>query len=133
MNYKTDDLQSAIQDATAGQGVDRIIEVDLAVNINTDIAALRPNGEIVVYGSGAVEIKVPFSPAIRKGARITFFIVYSLDPYIRERAIADLAMLLKENRLSHNIAARLPLEKIAEAHDMVEEGRAIGNVVLQIE
>ncbi|CAG0951670.1 2-haloacrylate reductase [Anaerolineales bacterium] len=133
LNYKTDDLPSAIQDATSGQGVDRIVEVDFAANVNTDIAALRPNGEIVVYGSGAAEISVPFSPAIRKGARMTFFIVYNLDPHVRERAIADLTILLKENRLNHNIAARLPLEKIAEAHEMVEGGRVIGNVVLQIE
>ena len=62
-----------------GQGVDRIVEVDFAANVNTDIAALRPNGEIIVYGSGASEISVPFSPAIRKGVRMTFFIVYSLE------------------------------------------------------
>lgn len=132
LNYKTDDLQSAIQDATAGQGVDRIVEVDLAANINTDIAALRPNGEIVVYGSGAAEISVPFSTAIRKGLRIAFFIVYSLEPDVREHAIANLTKLLWEDRLLHNIAARLPLEKIADAHELVEGGRAIGNVVLQI-
>jgi NADPH2:quinone reductase len=133
LNYKTDDLLSAINDSTLGQGIDRIVEVDLAANVNTDINALRPNGEIVVYGSGAAEISVPFSPAIRKGTHMTFFIVYSLDPDVRERAITDLTMLLKENRLNHNIAARLPLKKIAEAHEMVEGGHGIGNVVLQIE
>ena len=73
LNYKTDDLPSAIQDATAGQGVDRIVEVDFAANVDTDIAVLRPNGEVIVYGSGASEISVPFSPAIRKGVRMYFF------------------------------------------------------------
>jgi NADPH2:quinone reductase len=132
LNYKTDDLLSAIQSATAGQGVDRIVEVDFAANVNTDIAALRPNGSVVVYGSGAPEISVPFSPVIRKGARMIFFIVYSLDDDVRERAITDLTMLLEENRLKHNIAARLPLEQIAEAHDLVEKGQVIGNVVLEV-
>lgn len=133
LNYKTDDLLPAIEQVTAGQGVDRIVEVDFAANVNMDITALCPNGGIVVYGSGAGEINVPFSPAIRKGARMTFFIVYSLEPDIREHAIADLTTMLKANRLTHNIAARLPLEKIAEAHEMVERGRVIGNVVLQVE
>ena len=59
-----------------GQGVDRIVEVDFAANVDTDIAVLRLNGEVIVYGSGASEISVPFSPAIRKGVRMTFFIVY---------------------------------------------------------
>jgi NADPH:quinone reductase len=133
VNYKTDDLLSAINNATAGMGVDRIVEVDFATNVNTDITALHANGEIIVYGSGATEISVPFSPAIRKGARMIFFIVYSLAPDVREHAIADLTIMLKENRLIHNIAARLPLEKIAEAHDLVEKGWANGNVVLQVE
>ena len=133
LNYKTDDLLSAIQGATDGQGVDRIIEVDFAANVDKDIEVLRPGGEVIVYGSGAPEISVPFSPAIRKGARMAFFIVYSLDLDVREHAIADLTMMLEGNLLTHNIAARLPLAQIAEAHDLVQSGRAIGNVVLEIE
>jgi NADPH2:quinone reductase len=133
LNYKTDDLVSALEQVTAGQGVDRIVEVDFAANVNTDIAALRQGGEVVVYGSGAAEISVPFSPAIRKGAHMTFFIVYSLELDVRERAIADLKNLLRENRLLHNIVARLPLEKIADAHELVEQGRVNGNIVLEVE
>jgi NADPH2:quinone reductase len=120
------------QEATAGQGVDRIIEVDFAANVNTDIALLRPNGEVIVYGSGAPEISVPFSSAIRKGVWLNFFIVYSLEAEVRERAIADLSLLLAGNHLRHNIAARLPLAQIAEAHDLVERGWVIGNVVLEV-
>jgi len=133
LNYKTDDLPSAISDATHGLGVDRIVEVDLAANILTDIAVLRPDGEVIVYGSGNSEIGVPFSPAIRKGVHMYFFIVYSLNAAVREAANADLTMLLQGNRLNHNIAARLPLAQIAEAHDMVESGRASGNIVLEVE
>lgn len=133
LNYKTEDLLAAIQDATAGQGVDRIVEVDLAANINTDLEVLRAAGEVIVYGSGASEISVPFSPAIRKGVWLNFFIVYNLSGEVRERALADLSLLLAGNQLSHNIAARLPLAQIAEAHDLVEKGRVMGNVVLEVE
>jgi NADPH2:quinone reductase len=133
LNYKTDDLAIAVQNATDGKGIDRIIEVDLAANIAQDIALLRPDGEVIVYGSGAPEIPVPFSPAIRKGVHLYFFIVYSLNPAARQRAIADLSLLLQGNQLKHNIAVRLPLAQIAEAHELVEKGRAIGNVVLEVE
>ena len=132
LNYKTDNLLSAIQDLTAGQGVDRIVEVDFAANVDIDIAALRPNGEVIVYGSGASEIRVPFSPAIRKGVRLNFFIVYDLPADVRERAIADLSMLLEGSHLIHNIAARLPLAQIADAHDLVEKGRVNGNIILEV-
>ncbi len=58
-------------------------------------------------------ISVPFSPSIRKGVRIVFFIVYSLEVDVRIQAIADLTLLLEQNQLRHNIATRLPLEQIA--------------------
>lgn len=132
LNYRTDDLAATIDQATNGLGVDHIVEVDFAANINTDIAVLRQGGEVIVYGSGDPEISVPFSPAIRKGVHLYFFIVYNLDPAVRERAIADLTVLLEGNHLIHNIAARLPLARIAEAHDLVESGRMIGNVVLEV-
>jgi NADPH:quinone reductase len=32
----------------------------------------------------------------------------------------------------HTVAARLPLERVAEAHELVEQGRATGNVVLAV-
>ena len=132
LNYKTDDLLSAVQEATDGQGIDRILEVDLAANIHTDIALLRPYGNVIVYGSGAADIPVPFSAAIRKGLHLYFFIVYNLPPDVRNRAIEDLSLLLADDRLIHNIAARLPLAQIAEAHDLVESGRIMGNVVLEV-
>lgn len=132
LNYRTENLLTAVEAATAGQGVDRIIEVDLAANIKTDLEVLRPNGEVIAYGSGASDIGVPFSPAIRKGVWLNFFIVYSLETEVRERAIADLSLLLAGNQLSHNIAARLPLAQTVEAHDLVEKGRVMGNVVLEV-
>jgi NADPH2:quinone reductase len=133
LNYRTDDLPAAIDESTSGLGVDRIVEVDFAANLNTDLAILRQDGEVIVYGSGAPEISVPFSPAIRKGVHLYFFIVYNLDLAVRERAVADLTALWQGNQLIHNIAARLPLARIAEAHELVESGRMIGNVVLEVE
>ena len=60
VNYKTEDVAQRCLALTDGHGVDRIIEVDLAANIQSDLAALRTDGEIVVYGSGAPEIAMPF-------------------------------------------------------------------------
>lgn len=121
------------REATGGAGLDRIIEVDFAANVDADLAALRPEGDIVVYGSGAPEIPIPFVHAIVKGARLRFFIVYNLNPEDRSGAIADLTRLLAENRLAHNVAARLPLAQIADAHEMIEQGKAMENVVLALQ
>lgn len=132
VNYRAEDVAERVRAATGGEMVDRIIEVDYAANVALDHALVRPDGELVVYGSGRPEIPVPFGPMIRKNVGVRFFIVYNLRPDARARAVAHLTAMLQRGDLSHNIAARLPLARIAEAHEMVERGTALGNVVLAI-
>ncbi len=130
--YKTEPLAERVAALTGGQGVDRIIEVDLGVNAQADLDMLRPGGECVAYGSSASPLQLPFYPLIAKNLQLKFFIVYHLAPLDRQRAIATLTTLLAHGRLQHNIAARVPLDDIAAAHTMVERGTATGNVVLRV-
>ena len=132
LNYRTEDVGARVQALTQSQGIDRIIEVDLAANLALDAAILKPDGELVVYGSGKPEIPVPFLPMIVKNVGVKFFIVYNLEREARRRAIAHLTSMLERGSLQHNIAARLPLAEIATAHELVEQGRAIGNVVVGV-
>jgi NADPH:quinone reductase len=133
VNYRTDDVVQRVRTATEGEMVDRIIEVDYAANVALDLDLVRPDGEIVVYGSGRPEIPVPFGPMIRKNVGVRFFIVYNLRPDVRTRETAHLTAMVERGDLAHNIAERLPLARIADAHEMVERGSATGNVVLSIE
>lgn len=132
INYRNESLVERVMQETEGLGVDRIIEVDFAVNVQHDFAMLATEGRIVVYGSGAGEITVPFVPAILKNARLTFFIVYNLSAEDRAAAVEQLHAWLAADALQHAIALRLPLERIAQAHEAVESGRVIGNVVLDL-
>ena len=130
LNYRSEDVVARVQAETQERGVDRIIEVDFGANVALDLQVLRRDGDIVVYGSNAPEISVPFLPMILKNVRARFFIVYNLSDADRTHAIGALTSMLNRNQLQHAIAARLPLERIADAHELVEQGRAIGNVVL---
>ena len=47
-------------------------------------------------------------------------------------AIAELEALLRAGCLKHAIGARFPLSQIAAAHEAVEKGSVVGNVVLTI-
>src|SRR5258705_7066275 len=62
LNYKVEDVDAKVREATAGQGVDRIIEVDFGTNMELDLKVLKTDGDIVVYGSNAPQIAVPFVP-----------------------------------------------------------------------
>ena len=133
IDYKTENVAERVREATKGRGIDRIIEVDVAANAALDLELIRAGGDCVVYGSNAPQFSLQFSPLILKNIGLRFFIVYNLTDEDRLRAVSRLDNLLERNELIHNIAERLPLERIADAHDMVEQGRAIGNVVLAID
>jgi len=131
--YKSEALATRVVELTGGRGVDRIIEMDLGANAAADLEMLRPGGECVAYGSSTSALQLPFYPLIAKNLQLKFFIVYHLTHEDRARAIATLTRLLVRQALKHNIAARLPLEEIAAAHEMVEQGAATGKVVLSID
>ena len=46
---------------------------------------------------------------------------------------AVLQRMLARGDLIHNIAQRLPLSEIAQAHELIEQGQLAGNLVLQLD
>lgn len=133
INYKTEPVAERLKEITGGRGVDRIIELDLAANAPMDMEGLRQGGEIVAYGSSPQPLNLSFPVLLAKNIQLKFFMVYHLDEADRARATAALQRLLARGELVHNIALRLPLAKIVEAHEAVEQGRVAGNVVLRVE
>ena len=132
VDYRQVDAAAQLREATQGQGVDRIVELDIAANAALDLDLLRPGGDLVVYGSGASPFELPFYPLIAKNLNLRFFIVYHLTAADRQRAEAALTAWLRQGALQHNIAQRLPLAQIAQGHDQVAQGRLAGNLVLAI-
>ncbi|MBI2799354.1 MAG: NADPH:quinone reductase [Gammaproteobacteria bacterium] len=130
INYRTEDVPARIQ--ALCKGVDRVLEVDLSTNIILDHTVLKPEGDIVVYGSSKPDISVPFAPSIIKNIRYRFFMVYHLAPSDRAHAERELGELLRAGRLRHNIAARFPLAETVAAHEAVESGTLLGNVVIDL-
>lgn len=130
--YKSENLVERVAEITKGTGLDRIIEMDIGANGAANVEMLKLGGECVTYGSGSTPFELPFFPLIAKNLQLKFFIVYNLSLDDRNRAIATLNGLLSKDKLIHNIAARLPLNEIAKAHELVESGKAVGNVVLKI-
>ncbi len=133
INYRTEDVGARVKTMTDNRGVDAIIEMDLSGNARHYPAILRSRAVVAVYGMSAAEATLPSLWLMINGVTIRFLYVYELSDAERVAGIEELDGLLKQNRLMHTIARRLPLSEIAEAHDAVERGDHIGNVVLDIE
>lgn len=130
IDYRREDVAARVREATGGRGVDRVLEVDLAANGAMDAELLRPGGLLAVYGSGASPFALPFFPYISRNIGVQFYIVYNLAPEHRQAVTAQLQRWLAAGLLQHAIAARVPLAEIARAHELVEGGQAVGNVVV---
>lgn len=132
VHYRDEPLAARVAELTGGEGLDRVIEVDVAANGVTDAEMLRTGGRVVVYGSSQPGFQLPFFPLISKNLSLHSFIVYHLSAADRSAAEALLRDFLEEGRLQHRIAQRLPLSQIAEAHEAVESGRFVGQVIIRL-
>ena len=63
---------------------------------------------------------------------IQFVYVYELTAEERAAAIAAITRMLEDKTLINNVALTLPLDDIVAAHEAVEQGKAMGNVVVTL-
>lgn len=134
INYKQEPVAKRIKELNSGRGIDAIIDMDFSSTaklIGDSVAA--PHATVVSYGSNAVDdIAVPFRTLLTSSISLCFFLVYDLRPTDRRIALDGVTELLANGRLSHSIGARFPLNDIAAAHEAVEGGKVIGNVIVDL-
>ena len=132
IDYKREDVGAAVMDLTDHSGVDAVIELDFAANAKLLPAVLRPGGTVVVYGTGAAEVSIPAQWLLVNAIAVRFIFVYELDRAERDAAVATITHMLADHRLLHNVALTLPLDDAVAAHEAVESGKAMGNIVIAI-
>jgi NADPH2:quinone reductase len=130
IDYKREDVGERVA-ALTGK-VDAVIEMDLAANAKLYPAVLRPRGHIVVYGTGSAEATIPAQPSLVNAMKIEFVYVYELTASEREAAVSAINQMLANKTLINNVALTLPLSDIAAAHEAVESGKIVGNVVVTL-
>jgi NADPH2:quinone reductase len=133
INYKTENVVARINEITAGQGVDRIVEVAFGSNLADDVSALRQNGIIATYGSDAFhEPRIPFYSLLSKGITVHFVFVYTLPDAARQLAVSDVNACIEAGGLRHFVSRRFALADIVAVHEEVESDRRIGKVLVDI-
>jgi NADPH2:quinone reductase len=132
VDHRDQNCAQAILDATAGEPVDRIIEVEFGANLQTSIEVIRTGGVIATYSSMQdAQPKLPFFQMMYKDMTIRFVIVYAMPETAKQFAIADIERALSNNLLQHRIAKTLPLDEIVQSNEMIEQGRIRGTVILE--
>lgn len=135
INYKTESVAQRVKEITGARGVDAIIDMDFSTTVDlVHEGVLAPRGKLVCYGSNQMaDIAIPFRTMLMNSMQVLFFLVYELTAEQRKQALDEIGALLAANRLIHTIGARYSLDDIAAAHEAVESGTVMGNVVIDIQ
>jgi NADPH:quinone reductase len=129
---RNDPELSARVKALAPEGLDHIVEVAFAANIEADVEMLKTGGSIATYATDSATPKVPFWPMVFKNTRLFFL---GSDDFPREAkvlAAQDLNGALEAGWAGFEIAERIPLAEIARAHELVERPARRGRVVITV-
>ncbi len=123
-------LVEQIRDATPG-GLHRIAEVDFAAHIDVDAQVIATGGVISAYYSSTDRPDIPYWTLAFADVSLRLLGSDDFPPAVKAEAARELTAALLEGRLHATIAARLPLQDIALAHEHVEQG-AGGRVLLDL-
>ena len=131
--YKKESVSERVKALTNGRGAPVIIDMDFSTTSKGFAEGLLAHhGTVVCYGSNNLEVPINFRALLFASVAIKFFLVYDLTPEDRELLQNQINTLLFKGQLAHTIGRRFPLEQIAQAHELVETGQEIGNVIIDL-
>ena len=133
INYREEDVVSAIKDFTNDEGVDRILEVEFGGNLSVSEEVIKPNGTVAAYGSVAVmEPSLPFYNLMFKGVKLNTYLIYIVSESDRSMIVNGLNEAMNDGALNHIFAESYALDDIINAHQSMESNQVIGNIVINI-
>ena len=134
VNHRSDNVVAEILAASAGELVDRVVDVEFGANLPISIEVLKVGGVIATYSSTQIpEPKIPFFRMMYKDLTLRSIIVYAMPEAAKKQAVEDTNKALSVDALQHRIAASLPLDEIVRSNEVIEQGSIRGAVILTIE
>lgn len=138
INYRTADFAEEVKRLTGGTGVDVVLDMVGAPYLQRNLACLRRDGRLVIIafleGSKG---EADLMPVMLKRLTITGSTMrprtLAEKTAIRDALAANIWPELAQGRLLPHIHARFPLAQAADAHRLMESGKHIGKIVLEVQ
>ena len=121
--------QEQIMKASAGKGVDVILEMAAHVNLGHDLKMLALEGRAIVIGSRGDVVITPRDLMSRR-ASIRAFTLWATPPAEVAEIHAGLYAGMENGTLRPVVGKKLPLAEAARAHEEIVKPGAIGKIVL---
>lgn len=130
VNYREPDAAQRIAHAAPG-GIDRVIEVALAANLDLDVEVCAPCAVITTYAADRHTPQLDVRRLMGPNLVLRFVLVYGIPETALRAAVAGVSEAVAAGVLTTLPLHRFALEDTADAHEAVEDG-AVGKVLIDI-
>ena len=129
LNYRQQNVAEEVR-AYAGRA-DRVVEVALGANLDTDLAVSGPETVVVTYAASPPDPVLPVRACMSANVTLRFVLLYTVPETAVDQAVADITDALRAGALTPLPVHRFRLDDIAAAHEAVEKG-VTGKVLIMI-
>src|ERR1700739_380969 len=118
--------------AIAPEGIDHIVEVAFAANIERDVELLKMGGSVATYATNAAAPTIHFWQMVFKNIQLFFLGSDDFMPEAKAAAARDINGALEAGWSGFAIGERIPLSEIVRAHELAEHPQHPGRVVVTL-
>jgi NADPH2:quinone reductase len=129
-------FSAKIKELAGGDGVDVVYDAVGGAYAEPAVRALAWKGRFLVVGFPAGIPKIPLNLTLLKGTQIVgvFWGAHTLrEPEMHAENMAELFAMYKDGKIKPRISARFPLEKAADALNLMMDRKVLGKVVLDVD
>ncbi len=137
INYRSGDFAGTVREATAGQGVDVVLDAIGGKYLAPNLDCLAVDGRLVIIGlMGGAKAEINLAALLLRRLHV-------IGSTLRSRSVAEKAAIvaaftrqfgaaLEAGRIKPVIDRVLPLAQAADAHRLVQSSAHFGKVVLRV-
>lgn len=135
IDYKTEDFQAVLKEATGGKGVNVILDMVGGDYTAKNVKSLAPEGVLVqIAFMKGPKVEIDLTPIMLKRLTVTGSTLRARSN-AQKGVIADAVKreawpLIEAGKVKPIIHATFPLEQAADAHRLMEESSHMGKIVL---
>lgn len=137
-DYRSEDFEQGVREATAGRGVDVIVDFVGGDYLARNLRGLASGGRLVQVGllGGQDSTTIPLALLLHNHLRLIGTVMKSRTPDEKRAMVARFAQgalpMLIDGRLRPLVGKVFPLSQADEAHRYMEAGGGFGKVVLSM-
>lgn len=135
IDYRAQDFVAEVKERTDGRGADVVLDNMGASYLGRNVDVLATEGRLVVIGmQGGTKAEIDLSALLRKRAAVLATTLRARPAEGKAAICASVAEhvwpLVAQGQVRPLVSATMPLDRVAEAHALMESGTHTGKILL---